>query len=35
MIKEDDMSRTAGIVEFLVAAGNLAVAGLLIFITGL
>lgn len=29
------MSRTADMVEFFVAIGNLAVAGLLIFIVGL
>jgi len=29
------MDRTSGMIEFLVAAGNLAAAGLLIFVTGL
>lgn len=33
--KEDDMSRTADMAEFFIAVGNLAVAGLLIFIVGL
>lgn len=29
------MDRTADLAEFLVAVGNLAVAGLLVFITGI
>lgn len=34
MKKEDSMDRMVDMVEFLIAVGNLSVAGLLIFIVG-
>lgn len=35
MKKEDSMNRMVDMAEFLIAVGNLAVAGLLVFVVGL